>query len=110
MIPQNRPLLSDQMPELVLELRKLLEGQGETALAAETPNLKIFERVDHRHGSDIYTAPRPSGSWGPRHRTLSLRPGALHVDVVGEEIVFVELLRRPTFSAQNTWYLRPNIS
>jgi hypothetical protein len=31
--------------------------------------------------------PRPEGRWDPSHRTLNLRPGALHVDVVGGQIV-----------------------
>jgi hypothetical protein len=98
----NLPLVKDEVPELATQLADLLERTGETVLAAQVQNLAVFERVDHRHGSDIYTAPRPDGAWGMHHRTLPLRPGALHIDIVSGQIVLIELLRKPTPSVQNS--------
>jgi hypothetical protein len=86
--------MRDEVPELATELSQLLEREGETRLATDVQNLAIFDRVDHSHGSDFYTAPRSDAPWGSNHRTLALLPGALHIDVVGGQIVMVEVLRR----------------
>lgn len=86
--------LTEEVPELAMELRKLLERIGETQLTENVDKLTIFDRVDHFYGTDFYTAPRINSPCGPNHRTLSLLPGTLHVDVVDGRIVLVETLKR----------------
>jgi hypothetical protein len=81
-------------PELAAELKALLEQAGEALLAAQVDSLSIVERIDDSHGSDFYILPRPQGRWTPQHRTLGLKPGALHVDVVGDQIACIEVLRK----------------
>lgn len=87
-------LLRELEPYVVSDLKSLLMQAGEVILAAQVEELVILERADHSHGSDFYMVPRPNGRWGPNHRTLGLRPGALHIDVVGNQIVCVEILRK----------------
>jgi len=90
------PLLRDAAPEFAAELRMLLRDAGEHDLAAQVEHLKIVDRC--RCGDDFcstfYTAPRPNGPWAPLHYTIGLNPGMLHVDVLGDKIVCVEVLSR----------------
>jgi hypothetical protein len=90
--------LIDAAPELVSELQQLLAQEGEPELASQVAQLCIVERC--RCGdffcSTFYTASRPTGPFGPGHRTIALTPeaGYLNVDVVGANIVQVEILYR----------------
>ena len=104
--PQKQPLLIKEAPELAADLEALLVREGEIILAAQVQNLAIFHRSDHRHSTDFYTAPRPNGPWGPNHRTLALRLGALHVDAVCNKIVMVEVHNRdPRNSDIHVWHV-----
>lgn len=95
--------LVDVAPELVSELERLPVQEGESGLAAQVKDLRIVDRC--RCGDDFcaafYTAPRPAGAWGPDHRTIALAPemGDLNVDVVGRDIVLVEVLFRDELKA-----------
>src|SRR5277367_1438036 len=90
--------LSEAMPIFATELRELLDGQGEAALAAQVPGLKILDRC--RCGdafcSTFYSQPKPDGAYGPGHRNVRLLPtaGMLILDVVAGEIACVEVLDR----------------
>jgi hypothetical protein len=95
---EKRFSIADTLPAFAAELRQLLEEQGESELAAQVPDLKIFDRC--RCGDDIcatfYTQPKPKGSFGPSHRNVALTPeeGMLILDVVGATIACVEVLYR----------------
>ena len=99
----NGPRLVEVAPGLVLELEQLLVREGEPALGDQLANLHIVDRC--RCGDDFcatfYTAPRPVGSYGPGHRTIALVPavGYLNVDVVGADIVQIEVLDRNDLKA-----------
>jgi len=91
-------LLIDTLPSFAIELRQLLEAQGEPELAAQVPGLMIQDRC--RCGDDIcatfYTQPKPEGNFGTDHRNVTLSPveGMLILDVVAGEIACVEVLDR----------------
>ena len=94
------PLVIEALPDLSSELQRLLEAEGEAALAAEVPVLRIVDRC--RCGDDFcamfYTVSKPSGAWGEGHETIPLIPGIgdLNVDVVSGHIVAVEVLFNPS--------------
>ena len=92
--PHCRPL-KEVAPPLIAFMERLLNEAGETALAAQVSELTIVERHEYQGGCDYYAVTRPIGWWGPDHRTIGLLPGALHVDVVHEKIVCIEILRGP---------------
>jgi hypothetical protein len=91
-------LLAEAFPELSAELQQLLTDEGESSLAATVPSLPVVDRC--RCGDDFcatfYVRPKPKGSYGPGHDTISLDPekGMLILDVVDSAIVCVELLHR----------------
>ena len=99
-----QPLLKDVLGEFAQELMSLLREQGETDLAAQIPQLRLFGRC--RCGDDfcatVYTAPRPEGAWGPEHESVALDPanGFLILDVVDGGIVSIEVLYRDDIRAQ----------
>jgi len=82
----------------------MLVEEGEPALSAQVADLHIVGRC--RCGDNFcatfYTAPRPVGSYGPGHRTIALTPafGYLNVDVVGADIVQIEVLYRYDLKAE----------
>jgi hypothetical protein len=90
--------LRDVGPELVSELQSLLTEQGEPGLAAQAAELAIVELCSCGNAfcATFYAQPRPSGAYGLELRTILLRPraGMLIVDVVGPDIVGVEILYR----------------
>jgi hypothetical protein len=93
-----KSLLQDAVPELAAELQRLLSETGEHGAAAQIADLAIISRC--RCGdafcASFHTAPPPDGVHGPDHRTIRLAPGRgyLNVDVVGTDIVYVEVLYR----------------
>jgi hypothetical protein len=95
---EKRFSIADTLPAFAAELGQLLEEQGESELAAQVPNLKIFDRC--RCGDDfcatVYTKPKPKDGFGPGHRNVRLMPeeGMLILDVVAGEIACVEVLDR----------------
>jgi hypothetical protein len=92
------PRLVEVAPELVAELEHLLVRQGEAALADQVSDLLLVERCRRGDGfcGSFYTAPPPVGPFGWGHRTIPLSSdtGILTVDVIGSEIVHVEILYR----------------
>jgi hypothetical protein len=96
--------LIDVAPELVSELQRLLAEEGESELASQAAQLCIVERC--RCGdffcSTFYTAPRLARCFGSGHRTIALEPdaGYLNVDVVGANIVQIEILYRADLRAK----------
>jgi hypothetical protein len=90
----------DRWPALAAQLRQALLAEGEGKLAASVDSLSVVEPCGC--GDDFcqsfYTRPRPDGAYGPDHRNISLNPpwpGMLILDVVHDEIAFVEILQRP---------------
>jgi len=89
----------DQWPTLAGQLRRALLTDQETTLAASIDSLTVVALCPC--GDDFcqsfYTAPKPDGAYGPGHRNVLLDPpwaGYLILDVVEDEIVFVEVLYR----------------
>jgi hypothetical protein len=95
---ENPVRLTDALPELALELERLLREQGESDLAAQVSALRIVDRC--RCGDDFcsmfYVRPKPKAAYGPGHRNVALTParGMLILDVVDERIAAVEVLYR----------------
>jgi hypothetical protein len=73
-------------------------------LAAQAAELAIIELCPcgDAFRATFYTARRPNGSYGPDLRTILLMPltGMLIVDVVGPDIVGVEVLYRDELRAK----------
>ena len=89
----------DQWPTLAAQLRTALLIGQETTLAASVDSLSVVGLCSC--GDDFcqsfYTGPKPDGAYGPGHRNVLLDPpwaGYLILDVVDDEIVFVEVLYR----------------
>jgi hypothetical protein len=93
----SKPLV-EVLPDLALEIERLLKIQGEPDLAAQVIGLRILDRC--RCGDDFcstfYVQPQPEGAYGPNHRNIVLEPerGALILDLVDEQIACVEVLYR----------------
>jgi hypothetical protein len=91
-------MLIELLPALAQELQQLLIEEGESALAAQVPGLRIVDRC--RCGDDFcstfYVRPKPTGAYGTNHRNVALTPkeGMLILDVVDEQIECVEVLYR----------------
>jgi hypothetical protein len=89
----------DRWPVLAGQLREALLAGGEPDLASTMAALEV---VDPCGCGDVfcqifYTAPKPDGAYGPGHRNVALVApwaGMLILDVVGDKIVFVEVLDR----------------
>ena len=100
----RHPKIFDVVPELVEELQRLLKEEGEIALTDQVARLVIVDlcRCGDDFCSTFYTKPRPNGPFGPEHRTIALMPktGCLNVDVVGSEIVQIEILFRDDLKAR----------
>ena len=91
------PLVADILPELAERLEVLLRERGEEFLAAEVAKLRITAvcRCDNDHCGSFYTIDRPMKRWFRRGRQVDLGaglPGSVILDVVGGEIVYVEVL------------------
>ena len=69
-------LLTESLPDLSRELADLLVKAHEPSLAAQINDLEIVAKCSC--GDDFcasfYTAPKPVGSYGPKHRNLELEP------------------------------------
>ena len=93
-----RMLLKVSLPDLHKELKSLLVAAREPGLVAQVDDLEIVDRCRCADDfcSSFYTAPKPAGAYGPKHRNVSLEPerGMLILDVVDERIVNVEVLYR----------------
>ncbi|MCD0442961.1 hypothetical protein LO763_04890 [Glycomyces sp. A-F 0318] len=94
------PLVREVYPDLVDELVRLLEAAGERWLAVAARDLRLVAACECGDGycQSLRTSEHPPGApYGPGHRNVVLAPGEgdLILDVVDEEIVYVEILDRP---------------
>lgn len=92
--------LIDWWPKLSSELRDALIAEDEAGLANSVDSLEVVQACGC--GDDfcqsLYTADPPDGTYGPGHRNVLLDPpwtGMLILDVVDDEIVYVEVVDRP---------------
>ncbi|MFD8559795.1 hypothetical protein ACWDOR_26235 [Streptosporangium canum] len=89
-------LVREAFPRLAAELAVLLRQEGEDALATSVDGLRVHSGCGC--GDDFcksfHTAAPPDGAYGDGHRNIMLEPveGMLILDVVDDEIVFVEVL------------------
>ena len=90
--------LIDALPELVAELKQLLNQEHEPMLADQVASLGIVDRYPCKDDfcAKFYTEPRPQGAYGSNHRNVILAPerGMIIVDVVAGKIAAVEILHR----------------
>jgi hypothetical protein len=91
-------MLLVELPEFSRELRGLLIAAGKPVLAAQVDRLEIVAKCscnDDFCGS-FYTARKPFERYGQERRTLEVQPpqGMILLDVVGDTIVFIEVLYR----------------
>jgi hypothetical protein len=91
--------LGEQWPVLASQLRQALEAEGHAQLAVSVDGLNVVEHCGC--GDDFCqsfsTRPKPEAAYGPGHRNIALAPpwpGYLILDVVHDEIAFVEVLYR----------------
>ncbi len=97
-------LLAESLPSLAIELATLLRDAGHEGLAEQIPHLRVYDRCRcaDEFCATVYTAPRPKGSWGPRHENVTLDPanGMLILDVVDGNVTCIEVLDRDDVRAQ----------
>jgi hypothetical protein len=91
-------LLANALPELTLELERLLAKAGKPELVAQIPGLVILDRCrcEDDFCSSFYTQPKPEGRYGPGHDCMDLDAdeGMVLLDVVTGTIAHVEILNR----------------
>lgn len=100
MTSEEPPSLSAKWPHLAAELVAALREEGENDLADRVGSLRVLKQCgcDDNFCQSFYTAPPPTGAYGPGHRNVGLspsEPGYLILDVVGDAIMYVEILYRP---------------
>ncbi|MCZ7423759.1 hypothetical protein O7605_30050 [Verrucosispora sp. WMMA2121] len=93
------PLLSTMWPVFTAELGAALGAEGEEPLAEQVGRLRVVQTCGCGDGfcQSFYTAPPPAGAYGDGHRNVCLDapwPGHLILDVVHDEIRYVEVLYR----------------
>ena len=97
----DKPLIRDFLPELCAELKKLLIKANQIQLAESVDSLEIIEKCDCgvKSCASFYTASKPDGGFGAGHKNLILAPqyGFLILDVVNDEIKFIEIHDRPKY-------------
>ena len=92
--------MAEVVAEFARELESALRAAGELVLACGVPELRFHGQCpcEDQSCQSFYTAPPPDGEYGPAHREVWLeadRGGFLILDVVGDDIAFVEVLHRP---------------
>jgi len=91
-------LLKNILPEFARELRDLLAKAERADLADRVEGLAIIGRChcDDDFCSSFYTAPKPDGAYGLGHSNLTLSPkeGMIILDLVDDEIQYVEVIDR----------------
>jgi hypothetical protein len=89
----------DIFPEFSDELVRLVQSSARPELADQIPSLPVVDRCGcgQSNCALFYTAPRPSGAYGPGHSNVLLDPkkGLIVLDVVEGRVVAVEVLDRP---------------
>jgi hypothetical protein len=85
-------------PEFVAELVALVEASPRPELADQIPGLGVVDRCrcDQGNCAHFYTAPRPVGAYpeGRVNVRLAACRGLIVLDVVGTQVVAVEVLDR----------------
>jgi hypothetical protein len=97
---EEYPLVREVYPDLVAELARLLEAEGERYLAIVAHDLRLVAPCGCKDDfcQSFRTSEHPPGTpYGPGHRNVMLDPeeGMLILDVVDERIVYVEVLFHP---------------
>jgi hypothetical protein len=97
--PAQAPLLRATWPVFATELAAALDACGETGLKEQVERLRIVEVCSCNDGfcQSFHTAPKLPGPYGDGHRNVCLDapwPGYLILDVVHDDIVYVEVLYR----------------
>jgi len=91
-------LLIESLPNFSRELANLLITAHEPNLAEQIDDLEIVAKCSCSDDfcASFYTAPKPVGSYGPKHRNVELEPatGMIILDLVGDKIVHIEVLYR----------------
>ena len=100
------PLVREVYPELVKELARLLEDEGERYLSITVHDVRMVARCEcgDEFCQSIRTAEHEPGTpYGPGHRNVLLDPeeGMLILDVVDERIMYIEILSRPPMTRQD---------
>lgn len=95
--PGAYPLVSRVNPMIARDLESGLREEGEPDLADRVAGLRYFGpcACDLADCESFYTAPQPDGAYGEGHRNLTFVPrrgSMLVIDVVGKDIMFVEVL------------------
>jgi hypothetical protein len=103
---EEYPLVRNVYPELVAELERLLEAEGEHYLAITAHDLRLVAECGCKDEfcQSIRTAEHPEGTpYGSGHRNVLLDPeeGMLILDVVDERIVYVEVLFHPPLARRD---------
>ncbi|GAA2146876.1 hypothetical protein [Glycomyces algeriensis] len=103
---EPHPLVREVYPELVAEVARLLEVEGERHLAIAVHDLRLIAECGCKEDfcQSFRTAEHPPGTpYGPGHRNVVLAPetGDLVLDVVHERIVYVEVLDRPSMTRRD---------
>ena len=103
MMPDEPPLVSAKWPHLAAELVTSLREEGKNDLADRVGTLHLLQECgcDDDFCQSFFTAPEPTGAYGPGHRNVGLspsKPGYLILDVVDDAIMYVEVLHRPPLS------------
>jgi hypothetical protein len=85
---------------LATQLVAALRGDGHQHLAAQVQELPVVMECGCGDSfcQSFYTAPKPTGAYGPGHSNVALDPpwsGWLILDVVDGRIMYVEVLYRP---------------
>ena len=88
----------DVLPEFATELRELLVKAERPELAQKIEALHLIDRCrcDDGFCSSFYTAPKPNGAYGLGHSNLvlSAKEGMVVLDLVGDDIRYVEVIDR----------------
>jgi hypothetical protein len=97
--PAQAPLLAWRWPVFAGELRWALRRHGRWSLARQVDALRVVSSCGCGDGfcQSFHTVPEQPGPYGPGHRNLTLRApwrGYLVLDVIQDQIVFVEILYR----------------
>jgi len=100
--PNRLPqLVRDRWPVLAAQIDAALRSADEPVLADVWQEVRVVEqcRCADDFCQSFYTEAPPVGAYGPGHRNITLDgpwPGYLILDVVGERIMYVEVLYRAT--------------
>ena len=97
------------LPAFAAELHSLIRASTRPDLADQLAGLRIVDRCTcgETECAHFYTAPKPSGAYGPGHSNLILDStrGMVVLDVVGDAIVAIEVLDRPDVKGPLDRYL-----